>query len=418
MDQIKLIHDFVDGMLDPGQEESLFLALSNSDELRQEMKDLLAMKEAARSYTEVYTPSASSTMAVFGLLGFETPKLAYNSSNLTGWTSRLMNFYRRNSRSFKTGIASSVLTAILVFFLLQPDDTLVNNSSANMNEKAEQAQLFNNSLFNNSLFNYSTKSEVPVVVSTENIPEIVNTISVKADKTVNSSMTSVLHDQNDTENTEPVEAINNDASINTIVIHMAKQFINPLPNSLEFNTSFYIPGTANVSVNDITDFIIEDLAGLSVEIRGSQNWNSEKATINPSEYALFNNYSAALFYDLSEKFSFGIDLRQETFFNKFFGVDEDGIMKTFETQPNYTSLGLALRYYFLQSENFKPLIQGTFGGNSVGLTSRLMAGLKYEPYRNIAFILGLEYSNLTYWFDNNSFNSSKVGLNYGMQYIW
>ncbi len=462
MNQVKLIHDFVDGELDSGQEESLFFALSGSGELRQEMKELLAMKQAARSFTDVYMPSAGSTMAVFSSLGFDTPNFASNSSNPASTASGFTNFYRRNSRSIKTGIASSVLTAILVFFLLRPGDSGVNNSFAGSNGNAEQSQLINNSLNNNNLIhknynsihknNNSIKKEVPVIASTADISEKFNSISTNSINTntaesINSGFASELYGQNaevksvpiDDANDETANDINSNVnssdyniitsnskinSSNTVTyasrfdIGKAEQFTNPLPGSLEFNSPFYIPRTANVKVSNISGFGIDDLFGFSAELRGSQNWNSEKATLPPSDYAKFNNYSFALFYDLSEVFSVGLDVRQETFFNRFYGKDADGIMKTFETQPNYTSLGLALRYYAMPNANLKPFAQITLGGNSVGLASRAMAGLKYEPYRNIAFVIGLEYSNLAYWFDNNSFNSSKVGLNYGVQYIW
>ncbi len=450
MDQVRLIHDFVDGMLDSGQEESLFLALSSSDELRGEMKDLLAMKQAARTYTEVYTPSASSTMAVFGSLGFDRPKLAYSSSGNIGWAARTTNFYRRNSNSVKTGIASSVITAILAFFLLQPDDAIFNISSAGINGKSGQAQLLNN----------SAKNEIPVVASSADMTEKVSSLSmlnstgIDAAANTSSDFASAMHKRNSGPNSAPADVtnigavntnaadtaagnINEDietanssinsainqadnfaAAVNMSEIGKSGQFTSPLPGHLEFNSFYYIPRTANVRVAGISDFRLQDLDGFTVELRGSQNWNSEKATINPADNALFNNYSLAVFYDLSEVFSIGYDLRQETFFNQFYGADNDGVMKTYETQPNYTSHGLALRYYILPSESFKPLAQLTFGGNSVGLTSRFMAGLKYEPYRDIAFIIGLEYSNLTYWFDNNSFNSSKLGLNYGVQFLW
>jgi hypothetical protein len=73
MDYTKTIHDFLDGSLESSEEENLFLLLSNDDDLRSELKQQLAMKDAIKSDTKAFSPSAASTMAIFSALGFATP---------------------------------------------------------------------------------------------------------------------------------------------------------------------------------------------------------------------------------------------------------------------------------------------------------------------------------------------------------
>jgi hypothetical protein len=51
-----------------------------------------------------------------------------------------------------------------------------------------------------------------------------------------------------------------------------------------------------------------------------------------------------------------------------------------------------------------------------GYLGRVTGGLEFMPYSDIAFIVGLEYSNMFFTHQQNLFSAQKLGLNYGMAY--
>ena len=76
MDYSELLHDFLDGELNPVHEDTLFSALQTNESLRLEMKDLLEMRRAVEADKVAFMPSATSTNAIFSQLGFAAPAAA------------------------------------------------------------------------------------------------------------------------------------------------------------------------------------------------------------------------------------------------------------------------------------------------------------------------------------------------------
>ncbi len=65
----ELLNLMMDGELPEAQEAELFAELSNSDELKNELRELLAMRQSVRNDTEAYTPPSTSRENVFAALG-------------------------------------------------------------------------------------------------------------------------------------------------------------------------------------------------------------------------------------------------------------------------------------------------------------------------------------------------------------
>jgi hypothetical protein len=166
----------------------------------------------------------------------------------------------------------------------------------------------------------------------------------------------------------------------------------------------------------INNNLFKDYKNFEIEFKGSQYLMTEEPTISPSVIAPFNNSGLAAYYNLSDKFAIGAEIRQETFFQVYNGYDEYGQYTIYEQQPNFTSYGLILRYSMPYYGKFLPYVQLNAGGNKVGALGRLMIGTKYKLYDDISFSLGLEYSNLFYNYQSGRFNASKFGLNYSIFY--
>jgi hypothetical protein len=155
----------------------------------------------------------------------------------------------------------------------------------------------------------------------------------------------------------------------------------------------------------------------SVEVRGSQDWLMNSSNITPATFPKFNNMAVTAMYALSDDFQAGIDIRQENFYQEFTGYDEvNHKIYNIQQQPNFTSAGIALRYTW-NKDGWLPVInQLTMGGTNAGMIGRFMLGTQYSPYHNITFMLGVEYSILRYFHQDQYFASPKVGLNYGVSF--
>ena len=68
MEYNELLYDFVDGTTDVSQEQALFAELAGSEELRSDLKQLLAIRLAVQNDTKAYIPPDSSTLSLFSSL--------------------------------------------------------------------------------------------------------------------------------------------------------------------------------------------------------------------------------------------------------------------------------------------------------------------------------------------------------------
>jgi long-subunit fatty acid transport protein len=157
--------------------------------------------------------------------------------------------------------------------------------------------------------------------------------------------------------------------------------------------------------------------GLQIEWNASTAWMMPDASINPSSFAKFNNNSVSVFYELDNNWIIGAGLRQETFFQDFEGTDSRGERFRYEQQPNLTTYSLALRYRTNPFWGFCSLLsQGTVGLNNAGPVVRGSVGTEISLSNAFSFVVGLEYSNLFYKHQNSNYNSSKMGLVYGLNF--
>jgi hypothetical protein len=393
MDYTKTIHDFLDGSLESSEEENLFLLLSNDDDLRSELKQQLAMKDAIKSDTKAFSPSAASTMAIFSALGFATPIAAEAAANPV--FSKVKNVVSQYKQGIVGGFMSAAATVAIIFWLFNPMNNTMESSLpikgenyAGMQSAQEELQL-----------------SVPKVVS----------------KHVESSKPEVI--------VKYVYVPKESAAIGEEVI------ITPLNTKKDIADITYSGHIATPSVdsylseefprpdsedNIYQNFLSRDIDltnNFSVEVRGSQDWLMNSSNITPATFPKFNNMAVTAMYALSDDFQAGIDIRQENFYQEFTGYDEvNHKIYNIQQQPNFTSAGIALRYTW-NKDGWLPVInQLTMGGTNAGMIGRFMLGTQYSPYHNITFMLGVEYSILRYFHQDQYFASPKVGLNYGVSF--
>jgi len=417
MDELRLIHDFTDGTLNPAEEEQLFQMLATSDEYRNELKQHLAIKSAVKNDTMAYTPSAGSTMKVFSALGFAAPiaggagasQSVAPSSASTASTATKTGFWSSFSSPIITGVVSTLATAIVAILLFQP---FLNNMDSKINSLQKQNQHLSEQL------NNQKPNNIPVVTS--------NSIDTKQIATNDNSQKPIVkyvyitRERNEESNQKMKSGIiespkeieensNFDLSFADIVSDKIDRINN---NELNIPNNKFVPGV------DFSNIHIRSNLGLNLEINRLINWFDVAPTINPSNYNKMNNTAITLFYEVSNNLFIGAEYRQETFFQIFNGVDNKGRLYEYQQQPNFTSGGIVGRYAFnyLKFYGIVPYFQLYAGITNVGYIGRGMLGLKYSPYPNISFVISGERSKLFYQYQNKPFNSSKIDLNYGVSF--
>ncbi len=382
--------EFADGSLDPGKEDTLFLMLSSDDELRQQFKSMMSIKNAVRSGVGNVANPESSKAAVFAALSLPLP----NASR-----SPLSWFTKEN-----LALASSVavfIAALLVFFNIDNNNVNIAENTVKHKNKIVKEKSFVSA--ENDL------AEPPKVIAKE-IPAAVNNVTEN----------NVAPSENTDDDDLTIKLSENTLETDDTDIDLAESRIVNIGKNAGIFDNIQAQTQSDLQIhNDYNPMsegvLLKGNEKLTIEFRGSSYKNTKTPTIEPSKYSPLNNMAIALAYNLNSNISTGIDLRQETFFLRYEGTN-NGEQFIYEQQPNFTTFSATLKYKLDGWGGFRPFTQVSAGLNSVGFVGRAMLGAEYRIFSNFAFVLSLDYSNLTYTHQNNYFNSSKFGLNYGLSY--
>ncbi len=378
------IYDYIDGELSPEHEENLFREMASNEDMRLKMRQMMAIKTAVREKTSVYNPPAESTAAVFSRLGF-------SPAGVTGYQQAL-TFGQKARHLAKKYYQAAIIAgmAIIIAFLLMDNDTVIIKH----NSLAETTGI-------------QQKNNIPVTTSKETTDKPGEIAKPPVQYIVVSEKPSGVMKDNTADNkTQNIKK--------STPNFLLAQSINPLFSNV-LRGSSTIPSLNYKSEKSlgISDYEDKKL-GLMIEVRGSQYWSMPEETISPPSKAWFTDNAVSIFYMPVEELAFGLDFRQENFFQRFDGMDPNaGQLVTYEQQPNLTTISGAVRYIYPLSEDFHPYFQLTGGWNRVGITGRMMGGLEYSPYPAVSFIIAVEYSYLGYEFQDEQFDSKKIGIHYG-----
>lgn len=376
MDYNQLLYEFLDGTLEQQNEQQLFLALSSNEELRKELKQIVAIKSAVKSDFAAYQPSKEAESKIFTSLGFALypsssgaiqPKPISTGNKFLGYLS--------------VGLLTAITTAILMMII--PKD-------------------------NNKLNQQSIASRVDTVyIEKEYITEIPkNSQNVKHYPLITANNLTSLEKQ-----------IDNPLNLKHDEMNLIK--IEPIPNNKVRQHFSIANSNYGLIKNEFPKPELPETAknlGFTFKISGNTNWLNADSIIHPERYQNFNNLSVALLYNLSNEFALGLTYRRDNYFQKF-RITENG--KTYEItqQPNFNNLLLTFQYHpdYIIFEHFKPLTEFNIGFNEVGYVGSFMLGTEIFPYNFTSFVLGFELSNLLYNEQNKWYLSNKYGIIYGIK---
>ncbi|MFH1051162.1 MAG: hypothetical protein V1779_09585 [bacterium] len=449
MEYSELIHEFTDGTLETVREPELFNVLASNDELRTEFKQQLAMKSAIRTDAKAYTPAAQSTLNIFSSLGFVPPApisavTTGSTGMMTGSAVKSAGFFSKFGTALITGTVAVVSTGLIAYWIFNSQIDNLKNENNKLTvqmqniKKQNEIPLVQNFAKDEAKENSANKSKAvepeKVKIKYVYITKKEDRSQKTEDRSQNDGMTEgrndgIMEGRNDgkmeeTDNRQQItdngELITeNEVTFNNSQLFGPANFAQGLYSLNSFNEQ-----TRMNRINPTVQFddsyigsVREDL-GFSLEIVNMENWFDISPTISPKEYNKFNNTSITLLYSFLEDFQVGLDYKRETFFQRFEGKNEKGDLYRYEQQPNFTSYGMVLRY---ANKDFSlwdiyPYGQFVLGATNVGYILRYGGGLRYSPFNNLSFVLGVGSSSLFYKHDGSPWQSNRYDLNYGISF--
>jgi hypothetical protein len=381
MDYFNQILRFSDGSIDREDEYQLFLQLSYDYELRAEFKKHLMISTSIKENIGNTNPPASAKAGIFGAIGLSLPE-----ESLAG---QITKGHKGMFNKYWMPILSGLITILLTsaFFLLYyiPEITY---SSDNMTNSGFSAPIKHTSNFH-----------LPQNIATINNEKSTKTI-IKY-KYIYIPVYAGLSKSTQEDNAD----IKSNSSIYPLLT--TSRHDNCIAMNITKKQSIISNKQRNIFHSNEID-IYEPL-GIGVEIFNSAVRHIPYPEVKPERYMNFTNMGIALYYNISDNFKIGADLRQETFHQVYEGND-----KKYWQQPNFTTLCGFIRYSINDLGILHPFFQVDAGANYVGPVLRGQLGIEYSPYPSISFILGGEYSYLSFHHDSQYFGAHKLNFNYGV----
>lgn len=422
MNYNEYVQDFLDGTLEGHKEEEFFLALSSSDELRRELKQQFAIKEAIRSDNNAFTPKTASTALIFGTLGFSSPGSTPLPASKVSIIQKVGSYLKPYSQAVYGGLTAAAATVVVMLLLLDPFGNIDNKTTKNVNELSN----FNHNNSALPVISDTSGKSLPIVSSFDGNNAENNDKSITETKTVikyvylntkekeNKSGSSDIARNDNT----MIQADNTGEIGYNTLLERDLNFINNASSPSKYSREFpNININGNLPYYGLSPFQIEEKLGFSVEFRGSQYWFFATENIHPEKYQVFNNVTLAAYYELFDEFLFGLDYRRENFYQKYEGINRDGFISSYEQQPNFSSYTVVARYLpkYTKISFVSPFIQAAVGGTKAGFIGRAMLGAELSPYQNFAFTVGAEGSVLRFQHNDYYFYSPKYGLSFGVR---
>ncbi|RPI67091.1 MAG: hypothetical protein EHM43_09920 [Ignavibacteriae bacterium] len=379
------LHAFMDGELDLTNEQSLFDELAVSPELRNEMKDALAIRDAV--HQDLLAPPASAESGLLAGLGFTTgagagsaaaaSAAASSSAGGSAWLSRTLY-------SVGGGVAGFLLAWMLF--------TDANNEISTTNV--------------GNMATTGTVSTGPQPVDPVRVDTVYAVKYVAQRMTATPATTDESRIERAAAIQPPEEAPPTEEAVATIV----------QPEAIPYRTSSYdvtmrkadlmSPGTSAAPVT----FRLRTLAS------GLSNAETIPASVQD---AILPNTAYALLMPIGNGQRIGVEMGTESWQQTFSG-SEDGRPVEITQTPVLFWMGATyqiqpMEFRFL--EGLSPFADATLGvAFAQGPVGRATVGLAYQPYGPIRFTVGLDGSALMYQYQNAWFTSTKWGMSYGISF--
>lgn len=382
----RMLHAFLDGELDGAHEEVLFGKLASSSDLRAEMQDQLAIRTAIQHDTDAFNPPAAATAAVFGALGFSIPSSAAAAAGLSAV-----------QRRWITG--ATIVTAMVAVLLLYTQFPFAAFEKGTVTERV-----------------VSTPSTVLTIEETPALTDIPITAPFKRYSAAPPAAAPTATVEN--------AAVMRDVDLASLGFHPVASLSSEGLATLE---------PARIREGQVYFYdLLPTPDGVTLYARNVALQSDPAPEVQSQRESWFRNVNLGVMYSLSEHHSIGLEAGQEAFPQTFTGLTETGTRTSSQLLTGIEG-GMPVRieqnplaYWATAVYQFNgdallphvhPFLQLQVGGAfRLGGLGRASAGLKFKPVERIAIVVGIEGSMLMYRFQDNWFQTNKLGMTYGLAY--
>ncbi|MCX7737108.1 MAG: hypothetical protein N2319_10375 [Candidatus Kapabacteria bacterium] len=419
MSYSKLIHDYLDGELNASQQDLLFSELAHNTELRQEFNQQVRLQTLAQSDLPSITPPTDAANAVFAKLGFSIPNSDFANNFVNNkptptvllWKSTF-DFLKKRFPTFLTSVLSATITALIFLYFLN-NNLLLDNAnlsgpsrmvvSTNTNEL--QTANIPNALVTNQLTRNISQDDFEKLFS----KALADYFAANPINLNTNAQDSKIAEQN-------VKSLSNDNLIDNFNRNNYLQtntYQNKLPLVVLPNSESNTKNRDFVSSENLSSNALDEL---SLSIRSFTSQSSTKINVPSNANPWFNNMALSIGYNLNKYHSFGLEVGQEQFAQRFQKTEFD-LTSTYEQNPLLFWYGGYYRFSYpdiIFNEKIFPFAQIFGGATSVGPVIKSQLGIQYKPDKRVTFILGGEMTKLLYKLQNNIYNTDKFGITYGI----
>ncbi|MFA6572087.1 MAG: hypothetical protein WCT77_12715 [Bacteroidota bacterium] len=408
----EMLHLLVDGELDASQETVLYSALAGNDEMRNQMRELLAIKEAVHKDVEAFTPPPSATKSVFAAIGASSLQVpASISAPAVTHYGAIMGVLGKIWQPMVSPIVASVITALIFMNFYHP---VIQNPAGNALNGNNNS--FRQNLLSPSIADGGFNSSLPVAKSQDNTARHHRSAIINSEPLSATAAEQPVEEESAAVSEEPV---------NNLV------FASDIENTINKNQPAllnYCSGTNYQKFADIknSDNLLQskpkessDGFHLTMQARGISAQSYPDVNTGQQNLPVFSNIAFGFYTLLYKNLQIGFEIGQEQFGQSFYFSDDKQSFLN-EQNPLLFWSGVSLRGVLDSKIDFigygQPFAQLTFGGTQLGPLGKAVAGIQYSSGIGLTFMLGAEGSTLLYQSQSRWYNTNKLGVTYGMLY--
>jgi hypothetical protein len=430
----ELLYDFLDGALAPENETRLFAALTQDADLRTELKEQLHINATIQTDEYAFTPPAASGEAIFARLGFAaeagdtvaapilaSPTIVSPAITTVSLAARAGIAFRRGSSLVLVALLSSLLTAWLLHSSGNGYGGDINNGDlfSRFGNNGGNGYGGNGSSgappFHGSFAESGAgTSPQPFIIADTVFQTVIKRVIIRQEQAPSDATLSAAYPP-----LYPTLA----ALPETTQAQAATQAERTLSTNPQTSLGATFPKvmwaqdstqkSAPTTTPAVQPATPTPLTGITIGTRGMVSRSIIWASV-PAKETFPSNAALYALYSLSAHHSIGVEFGQESFFQRYYFTNPQGIEFRVEQNPTFVWGGLAYRYTMLPESTFSPFAHVVAGATQIGGLGRGMVGVSYAPDARTQFHLGAEAASLFYQSDGAWFISPKLGVSYGV----
>lgn len=414
----ELLTLLMDGELDDSSASVLFSSLASDSGLRNEMQDMIAIRESVRNDSEAFTPPPAVKQAVFNRLGFTGSDGGATVAPLplpqSAFMASLGNFF---SRYGVATVAAILLTSVSAYLIIDntsntdninliPVTSSIENSGSfeTTNLKAFDAENYiadNSSLTSNEIGN-----QAPVRNINNNVTSVLTESdnAVQETNAVNNNEEAIA--DNDNSRGAQIESMMNASQPAFAANQIYRYSVNHGMNAASDSYS-PLPIIVNNDAPKKITLQARGLIGESYSIGSNNQVNSALDAKTSFGVYLKSWGNLSIGFEVGSE-AFAMEDRTAEYLNNTQGLIDPG----FAPNRSVFWYGLGARYEINELEflNVKPYGQALIGNSEHGMMGKGSLGLQWDVSNAFSLGAGVEGTLIRYQLNNQYNLEDKLGL--------